>query len=132
MSVKPEYQYYLSPEWVQDNIRSKGPLGELYRVWGDGKQMVKGDVYDYFGESGKTAEELEAEGYRLWLRNIQPKGSFLGEGDTFSELLCRYRIVRKVCSGLWISSKVRMTLLTEPVERTTHIKLFLRLHVKQR
>lgn len=86
MSVKPEYQYYLSPEWVQDNIRSKGPLGELYRVWGDGKQMVKGDVYDYFGESGKTAEELEAEGYRLWLRNIQPKGSFLGEGDTFCYL----------------------------------------------
>ena len=86
MSVKPEYQYYLSPEWVQENIRSKGPLGELYRVWGDGKQMVKGDVYDYFGESGKTAEELEAEGYRLWLRNIQPKGSFLGEGDTFCYL----------------------------------------------
>ena len=86
MSVKPEYQYYLSPEWMQANVRSKGKLGELYRVWGDGKQMVKGDVYDYFGESGKTAEELEAEGYRLWLRNIQPAGSFLGEGDTFCYL----------------------------------------------
>ena len=85
-SVKPEYKYYLSPEWMQEHVRSKGKLGELYRVWGDGKQMVKGDVYDYFGESGKTAEELEAEGYQLWLRDIQPKGSFLGEGDTFCYL----------------------------------------------
>ena len=42
-SVKPEYKYYLSPEWMQEHVRSKGKLGELYRVWGDGKQMVKGD-----------------------------------------------------------------------------------------
>jgi len=85
-SVKPEDKHYLSAEWMQENVRSKGKLGELYRVWGDGKQMVKGDKYDYFGESGKTAEELEAEGYRLWLRDIQPAGSFLGEGDTFCYL----------------------------------------------
>jgi hypothetical protein len=53
-------------------------------VWGDGKQMVKGDKYDYFGISaGKTTADLRAQGYVVWLPP-RPKGEFLGEGDTFT------------------------------------------------
>src|SRR5262249_1239298 len=63
------------------NILSRGPLGALYRVWGDGKQMVKGDRTDYFGLSGYTAEQLKEMGYMVWLPP-QEKGTFLGEGDT--------------------------------------------------
>jgi hypothetical protein len=43
--------------------------------------MVKGDKFDYFGESGKTAEELQKEGYIVWTPP-RPKGEFLAEGDT--------------------------------------------------
>lgn len=86
MSVKPEFKYYLSPEWMQENVRSKGRLGELYRVWGDGKQMVKDDKYDYFGFKDVSIEELEKQGYKIWMRPLQPAGSFLGEGDTFCYL----------------------------------------------
>jgi hypothetical protein len=75
---------YFSVDWTRDNVSSLGPIGEHYRVWGDGKQMVKGDKYDYFGISaGKTTAELRAEGYVVWLPP-RPKGEFLGEGDTFT------------------------------------------------
>lgn len=77
-----EDKEYYSSEWMQENIRSKGPFGEMYRVWGDGKQMCKGDRFDFFGISGYTAEELRKQGYVVWT-SIQPKGSFLGEGDTY-------------------------------------------------
>jgi len=86
MSIKAENKGYLTPEWMQAHVRSKGKLGELYRVWGDGKQMVKDDKYDYFGLKDVTVEELEAQGYMVWLRTVQPAGSFLGEGDTFCYL----------------------------------------------
>lgn len=43
LRASKENQVFYSPEWMQENIRSKGPFGEMYRVWGDGKQMVKGD-----------------------------------------------------------------------------------------
>jgi hypothetical protein len=43
--------------------------------------MEKGDFTDYFGESGKTTPQLEAEGYWVWTPP-RPKGEFLGEGDT--------------------------------------------------
>jgi Cellulose-binding Sde182, nucleoside hydrolase-like domain/Cellulose-binding protein Sde0182, C-terminal domain len=72
---------YFTPEWTRENILSRGPLGALYRVWGDGKQMVKGDRTDYFGLSGYTAEQLQKMGYMVWM-HPEPKGSFLGEGDT--------------------------------------------------
>ena len=39
----PEDKKYFSPEWTRNNISERGPFGALYRVWGDGKQMVKGD-----------------------------------------------------------------------------------------
>lgn len=73
---------YFSADWTRANISSRGPLGAHYRVWGDGKQMVKGDIFDYFGLSGQTAAELRANGYVVWLPP-RPKGEFLGEGDTF-------------------------------------------------
>jgi hypothetical protein len=74
-------QVYYSAVWMQENISSKGKFGELQRVWGDGKQMVKGDKFDYFGEFGKTTEELQKEGYIVWTPP-HSKGEFLGEGDT--------------------------------------------------
>lgn len=72
---------YYSAQWMQENISSKGDFGKLQRVWGDGKQMEKGDWTDYFGESGKTRQQLEAEGYWVWTPP-HPKGEFVGEGDT--------------------------------------------------
>jgi len=77
----PEDEMYFSPEWTQQNISGRGPLGALYRVWGDGKQMLKGDRVDYFGLSGYTARQLAEMGYLVWMPP-HPNGSFLGEGDT--------------------------------------------------
>ena len=71
----------LTSEWMQNNITTKGALGKLYRVWGDGKQMVKNDPFDYFGLDGYTNEQLKAMGYIVWMPK-QEKGSWLGEGDT--------------------------------------------------
>lgn len=79
--LAPQVKPYFTPEWTSENVRSRGPLGDLYRVWGDGKQMVKGDQTDYFGLSGMTAEQLKQQGYMVWMPP-QPKGAFLGEGDT--------------------------------------------------
>ena len=79
--IAPENNVYVSADWTQENILSRGPLGALYRVWGDGKQMVKGDRTDYFGLSGDTAEQLKEKGYMVWMPP-QEKGTFLGEGDT--------------------------------------------------
>ncbi len=63
LRTSEENKVFYSPKWMQENIRSKGAFGELYRVWGDGKQMVKDDKFDFFGFTGKTVEELKAEGY---------------------------------------------------------------------
>lgn len=78
----------LTPAWMNENVISRGALGSLYRVWGDGKQMVKGDMVDYFGLSGYTSEELKKMGYFVWMPP-QEKGSWLGEGDnaTFMNML---------------------------------------------
>ncbi len=75
-----ENAQYLTPSWMKENILDQGPMGSLYRVWGDGKQMVEGDVVDYFGLSGYTNEELREMGYVVWMP-VQEKGSWLGEGD---------------------------------------------------
>ena len=80
-SAAPEDKVYYSPEWTRANVSSRGALGALYRVWGDGRQMVKGDRTDYFGLSDYSAEQLKAMGYMVWTPP-QAQGSFLGEGDT--------------------------------------------------
>ncbi|MVM30277.1 DUF1593 domain-containing protein [Spirosoma sp. HMF4905] len=88
LGAKPENAPYLTPAWMKENVLTRGPLGALYRVWGDGKQMVKGDVMDYFGLAGHTNEELKKMGYVVWMP-VQPKDSWLGEGDdhTFMNML---------------------------------------------
>ena len=79
-------KYYYSPEWMGKNISSKGIFGQLTRVWGDGKQLVKGDICDCFGEADKTKSQLREKGYVDCYFDTMPKGSFLGEGDTYSFL----------------------------------------------
>lgn len=79
----PEDSLFLTASWIKPNISDRGPLGALYRVWGDGKQMVKGDRMDYFGFSELTDDELRKKGYIVWMP-VQPKGSWLGEGDDFT------------------------------------------------
>jgi cellulose-binding protein len=84
-SASAEDSLYYSADWTRANISSRGAFGALYRVWGDGKQMVQGDSFDYFALSGFTAEQLKAKGYIVWTPP-RPKGEFLGEGDTFTYL----------------------------------------------
>ncbi len=88
LGAKPEDSIYLTASWMKENVSDRGPLGALYRVWGDGKQMVKGDIMDFFGFSGYTAEQLRKIGYVVWMPP-QAKGSWLGEGDdaTFMNML---------------------------------------------
>jgi hypothetical protein len=74
---------YFNVDWTRENVSSRGPIGAHYRVWGDGKQMVKGDKYDYFGFSGLSTDSLRKLGYVVWLPP-RPKGEFLGEGDDFT------------------------------------------------
>lgn len=80
LRATPADSVYLTPAWMKENVTDRGPLGKQYRVWGDGKQMVKGDIMDYFGLSGYTNEQLRKMGYRVWMP-MQEKGSWLGEGD---------------------------------------------------
>jgi len=80
-SHTPENQVYLGTPWTREHVSSRGPLGALYRVWGDGKQMSPGDRTDYFGLTGFTDDQLRAQGYLVWTPP-QEKGSFISEGDT--------------------------------------------------
>lgn len=88
LEAAPADAVYLTATWMRENISERGPLGALYRVWGDGKQMVKNDKMDYFGLSGYTNEQLRSMGYVVWMP-VQEKGSWLGEGDnaTFMNML---------------------------------------------
>ncbi|MFM1878031.1 MAG: hypothetical protein RLZZ241_897 [Bacteroidota bacterium] len=72
---------YLTAEWTQNYVSSKGPIGEMYRVWGDGKQMVKNDIFDFFGVATEPADALRKKGYVVWMP-IQEPGAFISEGDT--------------------------------------------------
>ena len=83
LGAKQEDSIYLTASWMKQNVSDRGPFGALYRVWGDGKQMVQGDKMDYFGIAGHTNDELKKMGYVVWLP-IQQKGSWLGEGDDFT------------------------------------------------
>ncbi len=88
LGARQEDSVYMTSSWMKENISDRGPLGSIYRVWGDGKQMVKGDIMDYFGIAGHTNAELKKMGYVVWMP-VQPKGSWLGEGDnhTFMNML---------------------------------------------
>jgi Protein of unknown function (DUF1593) len=84
-AASAENAVYYTADWTRENISSRGPLGAFYRVWGDGKQMVKGDIFDHFGFSGYTTDQLRAMGYVVWTPP-RPKGEFIGEGDTYTYL----------------------------------------------
>ena len=79
--VLPEHLEYLSADWMRTHVSEVGPVGQSYRVWGDGKQMAPGDVEDYFGLSGLTSDELRALGYEVWMPP-QEAGSWISEGDS--------------------------------------------------
>jgi hypothetical protein len=78
--VRPEFAQYLSAAWTREHVSTVGPFGAFYRVWRDGKQMVPGDVFDYFGLD-LPVEELKAKGFRVWTPP-QEKGAWISEGDT--------------------------------------------------
>lgn len=71
----------LGAAWTNENVTRRGPLGALYRVWGDGRQMAPGDVTDYFGLAGLSSAQLRALGYFVWTPPREP-GAFISEGDT--------------------------------------------------
>ncbi len=79
--LDPADTIYFSSEWTMANIKSKGIMGDLYRVWGDGKQMAPDDFTDYFGLKGFTGDQLREMGYWVWTPP-QPEGNFISEGDT--------------------------------------------------
>ncbi|HZH58405.1 MAG TPA: nucleoside hydrolase-like domain-containing protein [Metabacillus sp.] len=80
--IQPEDRHYLSAAWTRENISKVGPFGEFYMVWGDGKQMHKNDIVDFFGFAGVTAEQLKELGYVPWYGGVEEVGSWISEGDT--------------------------------------------------
>jgi hypothetical protein len=82
------YGYLTSPEWTAKNMRV-GPIGALVRCWGDGKQMVPGDVLDPIGPyKGESVQELAKMGYIVWTKP-RPVGTLYGDGDSF----CFYNLI---------------------------------------
>jgi hypothetical protein len=81
---QPELEY-LGAEWMRDHVTSIGPLGALYRTWGDGRQMVPGDVTDYFHLSGLSRQELAELGYTVWAEP-ESRGEWISEGDSTNML----------------------------------------------
>ncbi len=80
--VPDDAQQYLTAQWMRENVSTVGPIGQAYRVWGDGKQMAAGfDNEDYFGVSNATADTLTSLGYKLWAP-LRPDGAWISEGDT--------------------------------------------------
>lgn len=84
-TIRAEDTHLLSAGWLRENVTSVGPLGALYRVWGDGRQMVPGDPTDYFHLSGHSADELRGLGYWVWMAP-QAAGEWISEGDTTNML----------------------------------------------
>lgn len=82
IGASPVDSVYYTADWLRKHILTQGPMGALYRVWGDGKQMVKGDIMDFFGPAGQySLDELKKMGYIVWMPLQQP-GSWISEGDT--------------------------------------------------
>lgn len=78
----PMDQQYLGSAWTKANISSKGPLGNLYMVWGDGKQLHQDDRADYFGFKNLSVDKLTQLGYIPWCGPSKESGSWISEGDT--------------------------------------------------
>jgi hypothetical protein len=95
-----EDRVYVSGAWTRENILNRGPLGALYRVWGDGKRMSRNDVWDIFGFNGYTADQLHEMGY-VPAVPIQEKDSFISEGDTPTFLNLLNNGLRAYVDGNW-------------------------------
>lgn len=80
--VQPEDMHMLSAAWTKEHVSSVGPLGGLYLTWGDGRQMHRNDIADYFGFSGVTVDQLKALGYIPWCGEPLEPGAWISEGDT--------------------------------------------------
>lgn len=108
-SILPEDRFLVDAEWTRENVSEVGPLGALYRVWGDGKFMAESggpdregyprndrcmedcpegpffDDEDFFGFDSTLPENsrdnLIARGYNVWT-SMQPPGAFISEGDS--------------------------------------------------
>ena len=93
-------QVYISGAWTRQNILNAGPLGALYRVWGDGKRMVEGDPTDYFGLTGYSVDQLREMGYAPFTPP-QEKDSFISEGDTPTFLNLLNNGLRASTDGHW-------------------------------
>ncbi|PSL00345.1 uncharacterized protein DUF1593 [Haloactinopolyspora alba] len=111
-SILPEDRYLVDAEWTQENVSEVGPLGDLYRVWGDGKFMginagpewegnpvyercfppddcYMGPFHDYTDFFGfdtslpeNSRENLIARGYTRLWTDLQEPGAFISEGDS--------------------------------------------------
>ena len=95
-----EDQIYISGSWTRQNILNLGPLGALYRVWGDGKRMVESDPTDYFGLSGYSVDQLRQMGYAPFTPP-QEKDSFISEGETPTFLNLLDNGLRAYTNGHW-------------------------------
>src|SRR5215471_18693641 len=62
--------------------------------------MAEGDLRDYFGLSGLTADQLREKGYNVWTAP-QEKGSFISEGDTPTFLNLLANGLRAYENGYW-------------------------------
>jgi len=85
-SILAADRFLVDPDWTRENVSEVGPLGELYRVWGDGKFMATFfDDEDFFGFDTtlpeNSREALIARGYFVWTA-LQPPGAFISEGDS--------------------------------------------------
>src|SRR5690606_32884612 len=108
-SILPQDRFLVEPEWTREHVSEVGPLGALYRVWGDGEFMAEFggpewegyprndrcmedcpegpffDDEDFFGFDASLPENtranLVARGYNVWTA-LQPPGAFISEGDS--------------------------------------------------
>jgi Protein of unknown function (DUF1593) len=129
-SILPEDRFLVDPEWTRENVSEVGPLGELYRVWGDGRFMAEFggpewegyprqdrcmpppacpegpffDDEDFFGFDATVPENsrqnLIARGYNVWTA-LQPPGAFISEGDSSNFALLIDNGLRSYENATW-------------------------------
>jgi len=104
-AILPEDRFLVEPAWTRENVSEIGPLGELYRVWGDGKFMATNfDDEDFFGFDTtlpeNSREALVARGYVVWTA-LQPPGAFISEGDSSNFALLIDNGLRSYENATW-------------------------------
>lgn len=124
LRANEEDKVFYSPEWTKKYVLSQGAFGKRYRVWGDGKQMVKDDIFDFFGLCYLGKEELQRRGYVLWMP-LLPSGGFISEGDTF----CYLNLIdngldawKNQTWGGWAGAKVSMPKDMKDAEKPAYVK----------